>query len=186
MPFTDITTLPPRHFSGCGDCSRCCDGSQFLLMPLVLDDFEAVHHHFPILFGEIEQQMRAVMFISDGAQPCRYLQQGRCAIHATRPPGCRSYPLSPLDGNIMVDTDCPAVGEDGLSLCDSEGIDDAFKTERLDHFPEKFEATQQFINHYREQMTVEASLLGIPLYAITAVGDNNRHLGWHRQSLQQL
>lgn len=155
-------------------------------MPLVLDDFEAVHPHFPILFGEIEQQMRALMLISDGTQPCRYLQQGRCTIHATRPPGCKSYPISPLDSGMMVDTDCPAVGEKGEFLCGTEGVGDAFSTQRLDQFPEKFQATEQFIDHYLNQMTPTTSLLGIPLYTIPNTDNASQYLHWHQQSLQQL
>lgn len=150
-------------FSHCGDCTDCCDGSRFLFLPLVLDDFVEVADYFPILFALIDGEWRALLLLSDGRGTCPYLECGLCKIYNYRPPGCRIYPLSPLGDQIMIDQDCPAVIK-GDNLLKSGKIEGEFFHSRWENFPQKLLQTRAFLKRISSDLRFLMEVKNIRLH----------------------
>lgn len=101
------------YFSSCETCgAKCCDGLQsFTFSQIILEDFEQVYKHFPIVFiyGDLGF-LKPVILLNNGFSNCRYLKDSKCTIYEKRPTVCRTYPLSiDITNEIYIDISCPAV-----------------------------------------------------------------------------
>lgn len=93
-------------------CSLCCYDTE---MPLAVEDIArlvALGHAqeaFVAWSAEGTAQLRTVEPAGDGvARPCFFLKEGRCSVYASRPAGCRIYPLVLNERSRVVrDEDCP-------------------------------------------------------------------------------
>lgn len=145
--YVSIATIDRLYFSGCAGCTTsCCNGSRFAFLPLILDDFAEVYHHFPIVFAQLDGQWRALILLSGENGQCRYYHNGVCHLYDNRPPGCRLYPITPFYDDVLVDLSCPAVTPQGTTLLAStDTIDTSFYHHRLDHFESKRRRTFDYI-----------------------------------------
>jgi len=176
------------HFHGCSTCEGdCCNGAKgFAASPLILEDFEAVYHNFPILFSFKEQKVVAYVLLNDGKNYCKYYVNQQCSIYLQRPPACKLYPVSPYFEHVLVDTACPSVNqESGYSVCSDGKLNSAFATKRLENFVEKLEATHAFFESINtlEDFEHVGNLLGIPLFRYVKPSDNP-YIKMHLESLK--
>lgn len=169
-------------FSRCNDCVACCDGSQFLLMPLVLDDFIEVYEFFPIVFGVLDEDIRAFILLSDGGSPCPYLGKNGCEIYEHRPPGCRIYPFSPFFNSIMIDDSCKALGS-GEIVAKSGIIDSNFYHKRLEGLEIKFANSLKYYQILEESLIEHKKVQDFTLYRYEGV-PNDEYLLMHLKSLE--
>jgi Fe-S-cluster containining protein len=180
-------------FDGCSGCrANCCNGEMgFAASPLILEDFKAVYEHFPILFGLNDSRLGAYVLLNDGTSHCRYYdnEQNGCTIYENRTPACRLYPVSPYFENIMIDTECPAVKEEGGTvLCRDGKLESEFYTDRLTDFPEKLAATEKYLHTLLtvpENFTPIGAVSGLPLFIHKDV-PGDLFLEMHRFSLSQI
>ena len=157
------------YFKGCDTCGgACCNGAKgFTAAPLILEDFEAVYQHFPIVFSVKENALVAYVLLNDGKGYCPYFEHNRCSIYDQRPPACKLYPISPYFEHILVDTSCPSVNAfSGTLVCQNGVLESAFYTQRLENFVAKKEATERFFARlYRpEDFAYLGDVSGLPLY----------------------
>ena len=121
-----------------------------MFIPLILDDFRFVYKFFPIVFTKISNELRAVILL--GENGCRYLQNGVCTIYDDRPPSCRIYPLTPYFDKIMIDDNCPSVGDVGEFLADETEISQKNRSERLVEFGDKYAKTVEFLDSIQNDL----------------------------------
>ena len=155
----NITKLPPLYFSGCGECSKCCEG-KFFLAPLILDDFDKVQPFFEIR-AVIFDEIIPVMLLTDGNNPCEYLNNGKCEIYQNRPPACRIYPFSPYYDDIFIDLSCDSVGIFGEKLPTNfeELKTSPFFDERMNNFQKKRKKTIEFMK--KQKLIFDKEINGI-------------------------
>jgi len=155
--------LPPLYFQGCGECVKCCDGSQFFLAPLILEDFEKVKNYFEIR-AIVLDEIIPVILLTDGKNPCKYLKNGQCEIYEFRPPACKIYPFSPYYDDIFIDLSCDAIGVNGDKLPNTkkEFFNSAFFEERMINFKQKREETLKFME--KQTLVFDKEIKGIKLY----------------------
>lgn len=145
QPPIPLKKINIAYFYGCDNCSKCCDGSQFLFAPLFLNDIKEVYPFFPIVFVKIGGNLRLVYILSDG-KPCKYLHNGICSIYPHRPHACKTYPLTLFQNQIALDTSCPAIGSLGVPIATNSTYDSKFFHKRFTNWKEKQKKTQTFIN----------------------------------------
>lgn len=154
-------------FSTCDGCpSNCCTGSHgFALAPLILEDFKETYERFPILFANVDQVFKAVFILHNEKEDCRFLgEDNSCGIYEHRPAPCIMYPISPLFDEIVVDTNCHGVGDEGEFLCNSSGFSNKFYHKRIDGFYDKLQNTQKFLNIVRFDTEYVVTIDGIELF----------------------
>jgi len=159
----NIKKLPPLYFKGCKDCTKCCDGTQFFLAPLVLDDFEKVKPYFEIR-AIILDDIIPVMLFNDGNSPCKYLEEGKCTIYENRPPACKIYPFSPFFDEIFIDLSCDAISFEGdrLPTSKEELLKSNFFDERMINLTEKRAKTIEYMKN--QKLEFDKEIKGIKLY----------------------
>ena len=185
--YVSITEIDRLNFSSCEGCrSSCCDGARFLFAPLILEDFEEVYRHFPIVFGNIVDEWRALLLFSVKDGPCRYYKEGACEIYAHRPPACRLYPLTPFYEDVLIDTSCHAISsEQGKFLASKEQISSDFYHKRLEGFEVKLQETQAYLNALGESFEPLSMIGGIAVCGYRGEKDDE-FLQMHRSSLELL
>ena len=158
----NITKLPPLYFKGCGDCSKCCEG-KFFLAPLILEDFEKVKPFFEIR-AVIFDEIIPVMLLTDGHNPCKYLNNGKCEIYENRPSACKIYPFSPYYDDIFIDLECDAIFFEGerLPANKREFFESNFFDERMIDFKLKREKTIEYMK--TQKLVFDKEIKGIKLY----------------------
>ena len=176
-------------FSTCDDCPRnCCTAKHgFTLAPLILEDFVDTYERFPILFASVNQVFKAVFILHNEDEDCRFLgKNDACEIYENRPAPCIMYPISPLFDEIVVDTDCHGVGNEGEFLCNSSGFSDKFYHKRIDGFYDKLSNTQKFLNKVRFDTEYVITIEGIELfkYAGEELYEYKEFLDMHKSSLK--
>lgn len=182
--YVSITKIDQLFFSNCYGCqSSCCDGSRFLFLPLILEDFEEVYPYFPIVFAQINGEMRALILLIGENGTCRYYQSGECVIYNHRPPGCRLYPFTPYFEDILVDVSCPAVSEtSGQFLAAPSHINTAFHHKRLIDFEAKRQTTVEYIRQLNDSFESIGEINTMVLLRYT--GElNDAYMQMHFQSL---
>lgn len=172
------------EFGGCGECVACCDGSRFLLMPLIVEDFAEVYEFFPILFGILDEKIRAFILISDGNSPCPYLSKSGCTIYDRRPPGCRIYPFSPYYNKIVADRECEAT-KGGEIVARGNIIDSRFYHKRLESFEEKFKKSLSYFAKLDKSLTKSLQIGSFTLYKYSGK-ELDDYLQMHLESLSKL
>jgi hypothetical protein len=103
-----------------------------------------------------------MLLSKDDKSGCEYFKEGKCTIYDTRPPGCKLYPFSPFNDDILLDTSCPAVNdtEQGDFLASTEQINNNFYHDRLNDFNDKRKNTE-YILTLCTQSEDDVSSLGI-------------------------
>lgn len=178
------------HFEGCSTCEgHCCNGLKgFAASPLILEDFEEVYNHFPIVFSMKEQKLVAYVLLNDGKNYCKYYINQQCSIYLQRPPACKLYPVSPYFEHIFIDTACPSVNQkSGYVLCNDGKLNSAFATKRLENFVEKLQMTRTFlesINHF-DHFDHIGDIFGLSLFKYNQPSDN-KYIQMHQASLEHL
>jgi hypothetical protein len=177
-------------FSGCSTCEgMCCNGAKgFAASPLILEDFEEVYKHFPILFSINDGELVVYVLLNDGKGHCRYYVDKQCSIYEHRTPACKLYPVSPYFEHILVDTACPSISQDGGKvICKDGKLSDDFYTKRLENFFAKREATREFLESIKhdEHFSYVGEILGLPLFAYVGSSENP-YIQMHQASLQHL
>ena len=145
QPLIPLKNINIAYFYGCDNCSKCCDGSQFLFAPIFLSDIKEIYRYFPIVFAKIGTHLRLVYILSDG-KPCKYLHNGICSIYHHRPHACKTYPLTLFQNQIALDISCPAVGSLGVPIATDSAYDSRFFHPRFKNWKTKQQQTQRFIN----------------------------------------
>ncbi len=187
--YVKINDADALSFSSCHGCQQsCCDGGRFVLAPLVLDDFEDVYKNFLIAFAWVDDQLRAVMVISDRKQPCIYYKNNLCTIYDQRPPACVLYPFTPYYDDVLIDTACDAVGAEGFLLKQMQRkvIDQVhpdFYHSRLEYFSDKLDRTYSFLDGVKFHLEPLFEVEGIMLLRYSG-SDENRWLKMHEASLE--
>ena len=178
-------------FSNCQGCQQsCCDGSRFILAPIVLDDFQYIYKKFLITFAVIDGRLRMVMILSNGFSPCLYYKEGACTIYDERPPACVLYPYTPYDDEVLIDTTCDAIGEigsevnvGGTKLLDQ--VDPSFYHPRLEGFSQKLDESEAFLESLNWEFRPILQLGDIMLQAYTG-NQQNSFIQMHKASLEFL
>lgn len=176
------------YFKGCDACGgTCCNGAKgFTAAPLILEDFEAVYRHFPIVFSFKEEALVAYVLLNDGKGHCPYFEDKRCSIYDQRPPACKLYPISPYFEHILVDTSCPSVNaHSGTLLCHNGVLEKTFYTKRLENFVAKKEATERFFANleHKEDFAYLGDVSGLPLYQYIKQSESE-YIHMHKASLK--
>jgi Fe-S-cluster containining protein len=181
--YKDIKTLDKKiYFSNCENCTACCDGTRFSLAPLILDDFELVYQYFPILFGYIDGNLKALIVMQDN-QKCKYLENGKCSIYDSRPPACQMYPFSPLYEDIFIDSECKAINEECCTTITQNGFfSSEFYHKRVDNFVQKLDNTAEFLDNIKDDLIYHQTVSGIELYKYDGLISNN-YIDFHKISL---
>ena len=186
--FLDITEKT-FSFSSCNDCpSKCCDGREgTVYAQLILEDFEVVSKHFPILFtfGDLGY-LKAVVLFSDGKNFCPYVKNHQCSIYNERPSICRVYPLSPnVDDKIYIDDSCPAVNSStGQMVVNNGKVTKEFFSPTLQSYQEKYITTHlelEKINDINNFKSVKI-INNISFYKYTG-SIKNKYTNYHFSSL---
>lgn len=181
------------YFSGCESCDkRCCDGrAGYALTPLIVDDFEEVYKHFPILFGSVNDVFRPLMLLNDGNSTCSYLDEnGQCMIYDERPPSCRLYPISPFFDEVFIDSNCPSVsgGITGEPIVKGGKVTEKFYYKRLANFSQKLDKTSAFMKELvknTQDFEPVGEVSGVVLFRY--IGDlDNKYVQLHKDSLLHL
>jgi Fe-S-cluster containining protein len=186
--FKNILETKELFFNNCDTCqSNCCSTGRISLAPLVINDFKEVYPHFPILFGEIDGNLKALMMINDGQSDCRYLSNGKCTIYDDRPPACKMYPISPYFDQIYIDVDCHAVGVVGDAIVKDGQINSNFYHNRIIDFPTKLAFTHAFLSTINNSLefVLQIKNTDIKLYKYVGI-INNEHIQMHKKSLKKL
>ncbi|MCV6607801.1 MAG: YkgJ family cysteine cluster protein [Campylobacterales bacterium] len=175
------------YFSSCANCgSKCCAGSEnFVLAPLILEDFELVYENFPILFREQDGLVKASIVLNNGESGCWYLGDNGCNIYSKRPSTCKQFPLSPYFDELYIDGNCPAVSEcDGIKMIENNQVLEPFKVDRFDGFNKKLEETDRVLNSFnKENFQYFLTIKGIALFTYLKK-DDNKYIDLHQKSLQ--
>lgn len=163
--YASTKQIDELYFSNCSSCvTSCCDGSRYLFLPLILEDFEEVYQYFPIVFAQIDGEYRALILLVDETGQCRYHQSGICAIYDTRPPGCRLYPITPYYEETLVDLSCPAVTKEGGNFLASQAhIGNSFYHQRMENFESKRQKSTIYIDQL-DSFDLIGSVGGVTLY----------------------
>jgi len=160
--YANINHLELIKFNGCGGCTECCKSK--LMAPLILEDFEKVYKHFPILIAKLDY-FKPVMLLSNGIS-CPYLKNELCSIYKQRPPACKIYPYSPWYDSILLDLSCKGIGIKGTPLptTKEDFIKSDFYEERFENITEKLEKTLK----WSKELTLEqfGEIQHIKLYKI--------------------
>ena len=108
--------------NGCKNCSYCCQsdmGNSIILTPY--DVYNLTKNSGMSFDDMLVKGYISVSMIDDIAQPhlkmdegCRFLQDGRCSIHAGRPGICRLFPL----GRIYKDKGFDYILQTGQCVCE--------------------------------------------------------------------
>ncbi len=184
--YLSITTIKSIKFNSCEGCeSHCCDGSRFHFTPLILDDFEDVYKNFPIIFSFIDNELRALIRLSADEQKCRYFLENKCSIYTERPPACRLYPVTPFYEDILVDTSCHGVGEEGQVLASNSSISNSFYHDRLENFETKRQKTIKFLKEIENNLESIGEYEGVEMFKCT-LKNNNPYIKQHLDSLKFL
>lgn len=90
-------------------CSACCHDTE---MPITEDDARRLetlgHARAEFSFRNAEGFLQLRTRDAEGPKPCFFLSEGQCGVYASRPAGCRIYPLVLNDQRRVVrDEDCP-------------------------------------------------------------------------------
>lgn len=179
-------------FNGCATCKECCDGKRFVLAPLILEDFKVVVGFFPILFGYIDNELKVFMLFGNGEETCPYLVNDFCSIYTTRPPACRTYPLTPYDGTILCDTTCPAVEKveiapKGIKFKEDKNVNPIFYTKRFEGFKEKLEKTTKWLKEVEKHLIpMGHSVKTIDLFRLPIGYRKDIYVDTHINSLSKL
>lgn len=177
-------------FGSCETCeANCCDGRKGSVMaPINIDDFITVSQYFPIAFilGELGF-IQPVVLLNGSNSFCPYVQDFKCTIYEHRPSICRIYPLSPtLDNKLYIDTNCPAVNEQGDYITKDGLVQKNFMDEKLINHQDKCVRTYiEFKNlsdknDYEELIRFNDSIL----YRLKVNESNNYYLNLHLESLR--
>ena len=177
-------------FSSCDGCpSRCCDGREgTIFSQLILDDFEIVSKHFPILFtfGEMGY-LKANILFSDGKSFCPYIVNNQCSIYSERPSICRVYPLSPnIDNKIYIDDSCPAINSEfGTTIIQNNKINDNFHYKSLDNYKDKFIKTHFYLEKFNIKNNFElvTTIHNIKFYKYLGDIKDDIYMKYHLNSL---
>lgn len=160
----------PLRFTGCGECTKCCDGSLFNSAILLVDELADATRLFPTIFTVHGKELRmALVYTLKSGVPCPYLdtEKKRCSIYDTaRPRACRNFPFNAeLVGNqgtqtatgyrysFSFDTRCPAIKEadEGIPLVKDgkelspEILDQFIGMDDLRRLPQLFAVNNQFL-----------------------------------------
>ena len=159
--FVDIKYLENIKFNNCENCYECCKKP---MAPLILDDFEKVYHHFPILIAKLDY-LKPVMLLSN-EHHCPYLVNEKCSIYDTRPPACRIYPYSPWYDKILLDLSCKGIGIYGEEIATNykEFKNSKFYEERFENINEKLKKTINWT--YSQKLIYLKKHHGIKIYKI--------------------
>ncbi len=175
-------------FGNCSGClESCCKPPKVSMAPLILDDFKEVYEHFAIVFGYLANELRALIILNDGINPCKYLINETCSIYSQRSPACKIYPLSPFYSRVCVDTSCKAVNSfSGEILYHKNlGFSKKFYHTRFINFEEKLNQTSKFLANIEPDLTpLNISIKDIELFYIKKGG--NIYLQQHQLSLKHL
>ncbi len=189
--YKNLREASQLRFSDCQGCQEsCCDGSRFILAPLILDDFQYVYKKFLIAFAVIDGRMRALMLLSNRYSPCIYYKEGKCTIYDERPPACVIYPYTPFYDEILIDTSCPAVGLQGSEMVIPaptvhEQMHKDFFHERMVDFADKLADTDIFLEKLRFEFRPIFEIDGIKL--LEYMGDQkNSYIQMHKASLEYM
>jgi Fe-S-cluster containining protein len=146
---------------------ECCKNKY--LAPLVLDDFEKVYNHFPILIAKLDI-LKPVMLLSN-KNSCPYLLENRCTIYENRPPACKIYPYSPWYDLILLDISCKGIGIEGelLPLTYEEFKNSPFYDDRIENIEEKIIQTSKWV--LNQKLNFFTKLFGIKLYTLNSFND---------------
>jgi hypothetical protein len=152
------------------------------MAPLILDDFEKVYEHFPILIAKLDA-FKPVMLLSNDTS-CPYLQEGKCSIYEKRPPACKIYPFSPWYDSILLDLSCKGIGIKGetLPLTKKEFYNSKFFDERIENITEKIKKTSVWLQ--KEELIPFKIHKGIELFKLAP--KNNKYNILHQLSLKHL
>ena len=178
-------------FSGCDQCQEsCCDGSKFILAPLVLDDFKRVYKKFLIAFAVFEHRVKAVMLLSNKFSPCLYYKEGKCSIYEERPPVCKIYPYTPYFDDVLIDTACEGVGHNGMKMvregeCLKERMLEGFYDERFENFMDKLADTDIFLEKLGFEFRPILEIEGVKLLEYIG-SQQNSFIQMHKASLEFL
>jgi len=171
------------RFSNCDFCEKsCCDGGQFILAPLILEDVKAVYKNFLVAFARIDHKLRLVMLISNRIKPCLYYENKQCTIYDNRPPACHLYPITPFYDQVLVDSSCHAVGTQGTLLWSEGKVDASFYHERLENFDDKVQKCEQFLANLDWKFRPIFEIDGITLLEYVGVQQNS-FIQMHKASL---
>ena len=177
-------------FGSCETCeANCCDGRKGSVMaPINIEDFQSVSQYFPIAFilGELGF-IQPVVLLNNAKKFCPYVKDHRCTIYENRPSICRIYPLSPtLDNRLFIDTNCPAVNEQGNYIVKEGVVQEPFMDEKLENHQIKCVQTYvTFKEHnnpddYKELIRFHESVL----YRYKYDDSDNLYLKLHLKSLE--
>lgn len=181
--YINLNEAEHLHFSNCDTCTKsCCDGRRFVLAPLIMDDVEEVYEKFLIAFAFIDGQLRMLMVISNKFSPCMYYKNNQCTIYDTRPPACKLYPYTPYFEEILIDTQCEAVGEVGIPMVVNGTLLDSFKHKRLENFRDKLDDTQFYLYNLGHQFRPLIEIEGVMLLEYTGEVDD-AFIQMHKTSL---
>lgn len=185
----------PKSFSftGCHDCFECCSGERFVIAPLIVQDFHLVKDHFPILFGYVDNELKALMVFSDGQQSCPYLINNVCSIYSLRPPACKTYPLTPFNDQILCDTSCPGVQTKsdfplGVPFITSDNkVSNDFNPSRFNNFKTKLNKTKEWLLNVEDQLVpFNKKIKGIELFQIKPGTLSDTYSIMHLNSLKHI
>jgi len=185
--YVNIKEVDELKFNSCFGCEQnCCNGSRISLSPLILEDFEEVYKNFAIMFVKIDSETKPVIVLNNGKEPCVYYEDGQCGIYETRAPACRIYPMSPyIDGSVYVDMSCPAVGDIGSFLCNSEKFSNTYYHKRFENITQKLKTTFELMEKIKSDLVIECKVKNMLLYKYK--GDlNNDFINMHYESLKHL
>ena len=149
-------------FTSCETCNaQCCDGSKNTLhSPIILDDFNEVSKHFPILFiyGNLGY-IRPVILLTNGKDFCKYIKDMRCSIYKQRPSVCRVYPLSPhVSDEIYIDNSCPSVIKKVGQTTKEDKVYKDFDNEILYTYSDKYINTHYYFEPFNKKENLELAI----------------------------
>ncbi len=95
----------------CQNCSKCCEGNWFLIIPLLVGEPEKIMQSMNWSSADLRNITRIEkLFNSDVlclVQPCPFLIHKKCSIYAIRPKVCEWFPINIGEDKIQVNISCP-------------------------------------------------------------------------------
>ena len=176
-------------FSSCELCeAQCCNGAMgSTFSQILLDEFKTIAPYFPILFikGNLGY-LKAVVLLSDGKVHCPYITDMKCTIYENRPSVCRTYPLSTnIDNQIYIDTNCPAINEEGVDIVKEGKITKEFDQENLHNYKDKFINTHLYLEKFnKEENLTELFTINSEIFYSLKNGVDDEIIKYHHQSLK--
>lgn len=85
-------------------CAKCCNS---IGTPVVTEAEAKIIGHDSII-----KDNKGAMFIKSEGCACKFLIDGLCSIHTTRPEACKEYPWYNIGGKLYYDSGCPGIKHD--------------------------------------------------------------------------